>query len=133
MSNPQKLTIMQNNLPITIDLSISWEIPNNIHYPIIIQNTYLGDVLPIETGGCSINNNPAPKTCTYGYNQTEDGDKFTIENRYQVYELIRDISNAITQELTQPDHSIYTPSDDTTFDISNAIDLLHLLDQIGTL
>ena len=137
MLNPQKLTIMQNKITI-IDLDSDYNI-NNIKgcYPILIKGSYLGDMLPSETGHF----NDTPKTCSYGftYNEDEGYEEFTLNNREQTYELIKDITTAISKTLTyrytheyQPGKLLNDPCDDQTNDISNAISLLSILDQIGT-
>ena len=135
MLNPQKLTIMQNSITI-IDLDSDYNI-NNIKggYPILIKGSYLGDMLPSETGHF----NDTPKTCSYGFTYNEGCEEFTINNRDQVYELIKDITTAISKALTyrytheyQPGKLLNAPYDDETNDISNAISLLSLLDSIGT-
>lgn len=137
MLNPQKLTIMQNSITI-IDLdSADYNISNIQDYPILIKGSYLGDMLPLETGHF----NDTPKTCSYGfiYNEHDGYEEFTLNNRDQTYELIKDITNSISQALThrytheyQPGKLLNAPCDDETNDISNAIDLLSILDQIGT-
>ena len=137
MLNPQKLTIMQNKITI-IDLDSDYNI-NNIKgcYPILIKGSYLGDMLPDETG----HYNGTTKTCSYGftYNEDEGYEEFTLNNRDQTYELIKDITTAISKVLTyrytheyQPGKLLNSPFDDQTNDISNAISLLSLLDSIGT-
>ena len=135
MLNPQKLTIMQNSITI-IDLDANYNI-NNIKgcYPILIKGSYLGDMLPSETGHF----NDTPKTCSYGFTYNEGCEEFTLNNRDQVYELIKDITTAISKSLTyrytheyQPGKLLNAPYDDQTNDISNAIGLLSLLDSIGT-
>ena len=135
MLNPQKLTIMQNKITI-IDLDADYNI-NNIQgcYPILIKGSYLGDMLPSETGHF----NDTPKTCSYGFTYNEGCEEFTLNNRDQVYELIKDITTAISKALTyrytheyQPGKLLNAPYDDETNDISNAISLLSLLDSIGT-
>lgn len=135
MLNPQKLTIMQNSITI-IDLdSADYNINNIEGYPILIKGSYLGDMLPSETGHF----NDTPKTCSYGFTYNEGCEEFTINNRDQVYELIKDITTAISKALTyrythewKPGKLLGAPHDDETYDISNAIDLLSVLDQIGT-
>ena len=136
MFNPQKLTIMKNQITI-IDLESSWDINNIKGYPILIKGSYLGDMLPLETGHF----NDTPKTCSYGftYNEDEGYEEFTLNNRDQVYELIKDITTAISQALTYrytheylPGKLLNAPCDDETNDISEAISLLSLLDSIGT-
>ena len=136
MFNPQKLTIMKNSITI-IDLDADYNINNIKGYPILIKGSYLGDILPYETGHF----NDTPKTCSYGftYNEDEGYEEFTLNNRDQVYELIKDITTAISQALTYrytheylPGKLLNAPCDDETNDISNAISLLSLLDSIGT-
>ena len=134
MLNPQKLTIMQNSITI-IDLDADYNINNIKGYPILIKGSYLGDMLPLETGHF----NNTTKTCSYGFTYNEGCEEFTLNNRDQVYELIKDITTAISQSLTyrytheyQPGKLLNAPCDDQTNDISNAIDLLSLLDSIGT-
>ena len=135
MLNPQKLTIMQNSITI-IDLDADYNISNiKGCYPILIKGSYLGDMLPSETGHF----NDTPKTCSYGFTYNEGCEEFTINNRDQVYELIKDITTAISKALTyrytheyQPGKLLNAPYDDQTNDISNAIGLLSLLDSIGT-
>ena len=137
MLNPQKLTIMQNKITI-IDLdSADYNINNIESYPILIKGSYLGDMLPSETGHFK----DTTKTCSYGftYNEDEGYEEYLINNRDQVYELIKDITTAISQALTyrytheyKPGELLNAPCDDETYDISNAISLLSLLDSIGT-
>ena len=137
MSNPQKLTIMQNSITI-IDLdSADYNINNIKGYPILIKGSYLGDILPYETGQF----NDTTKTCSYGFNWNDDEgyEEFTLNNREQTYELIKDITTAISKALTyrytheyQPGKLLNDPHDDETNDISEAIGLLSLLDSIGT-
>lgn len=119
-------TIKTNsNTPNIIDLSTAWDINNITGYPIIIKGAFLGDFIP-ETK----------------IQVTEDEEDFSLSfllhNRDEVYELIKDITTKISQELTyrytheyQPGKLLGAPCDDETFDISNAIDLLSVLDQIG--
>ena len=137
MLNPQKLTIMQNKITI-IDLESSWDI-NNIKgcYPILIKGSCLGDMLPSETGHFK----DTTKTCSYGftYNEDEGYEEYLLNNRDQTYELIKDITTAISQALTyrytheyQQGKLLNSPCDDETYDISNAIDLLSVLNSIGT-
>lgn len=134
MFNPQKLTIMQNTITI-IDLDADYNISNIKGYPILIKGSYLGDMLPLETGHF----NDTPKTCSYGFTYNEGYEEFTLNNRDQVYELIKDITTAISQALTYrytheylPGKLLNAPCDDETNDISEAISLLSILDQIGT-
>lgn len=134
MFNPQKLTIMQNTITI-IDLDADYNINNIKDYPILIKGSYLGDMLPLETGHF----NDTPKTCSYGFTYNEGCEEFTLNNREQTYELIKDITTAISKALTyrytheyQPGKLLNDPCDDQTNDISNAISLLSLLDSIGT-
>lgn len=136
MLNPQKLTIMQNSITI-IDLDSADYNISNIKgcYPILIKGSYLGDMLPSETGHF----NDTPKTCSYGFTYNEGCEEFTLNNRDQVYELIKDITTAISKALTyrytheyQPGKLLNSPYDDQTNDISNAIELLSILDSIGT-
>lgn len=134
MLNPQKLTIMQNKITI-IDLDADYNINNIKDYPILIKGSYLGDMLPSETGHF----NDTPKTCSYGFTYNEGCEEFTLNNRDQVYELLKDITTAISKALTyrytheyQPGKLLNAPYDDQTNDISNAIGLLSLLDSIGT-
>ena len=133
MLNPQKLTIMQNSITI-IDLDADYNINNIKDYPILIKGSYLGDMLPSETGHF----NDTPKTCSYGFTYNEGYEEFTLNNREQTYELIKDITTAISKALTyrytheyQPGKLLNDPCDDQTNDISNAISLLSLLDSIG--
>ena len=120
-----------------IDLSTAWDINNIEGYPILITGAYLGDMVPEETGYLG----QSPKTCSYGfnYNEDEDNEEYLLNDREQVYELINDITTAISKALThrytheyQPGKLLGAPHDDETYDISNAIDLLSVLDQIGT-
>lgn len=117
-------TKMQN--PNIIDISTSWDINNIEGYPILIKGAYLGDMVP-ETK----------------IQVTEDEEdyslSFLLKDRDQTYELIKDITTAISKALTyrytheyQPGKLLGAPCDDETYDISNAIDLLSVLDQIGT-
>lgn len=120
-------TIKSNsNTPNIIDLSTAWDINNITGYPIIIKGAFLGDFIP-ETK----------------IQVTEDEEDFSLSfllhNRDEVYELIKDITTIISQELTyrytheyQPGKLLGAPCDDETFDISNAIQFLSVLDQIGT-
>ena len=128
---------IKNTTTNTIDLNISGDIDNIKGYPILIKNAYLGDMLPNETG----HYNGTTKTCSYGFNYNEDegSEEYLLNNRDQVYELIKDITTAISQALTyrythegRPGKLLNAPCDDETNDISNAIDLLLTLDQIGT-
>lgn len=134
MLNPQKLTIMQNTITI-IDLDADYNISNIKDYPILIKGSYLGDMLPSETGHF----NDTPKTCSYGFTYNEGCEEFTLNNREQTYELIKDITTAISKALTyrytheyQPGKLLNDPCDDQTNDISNAIDLLTVLNSIGS-
>ena len=134
MLNPQKLTIMQNSITI-IDLESSWDINNIEGYPLLIKGSYLGDMLPLETGHF----NNTTKTCSYGFTYNEGCEEFTLNNRDQVYELIKDITTEISQALTyrythktQSGELLGSPHDDETCDISNAIDFLSVLDSIGS-
>ena len=127
-------TKMQN--PNIIDLSTAWDTDNIKGYPILIKGAYLGDMIPEETGYLG----QSPKTCSYGFNYDEDEccEEYLLNNRVQVYELIKDITTAISKALTyrytheyEPGKLLNDPCDDETNDISNAIDLLNALDQIG--
>ena len=120
-----------------IDLTSEGKLQNIPDYPILITGAYLGDMLPDETG----HYNGTTKTCSYGFNYNEDegGEEYLLNNRDQVYELIKDITTAISQALTyrythegRPGKLLNAPCDDETNDISNAIDLLTVLDSIGT-
>ena len=119
-----------------IDISTAWDINNIEGYPILIKGAYLEDMIPEETGYLG----QSPKTCSYGftYNEDEDYDEYLLNNRDQVYELIKDITTAISKDLTyrytheyQPGKLLGAPCDDETNDISSAIDLLAILDKIG--
>lgn len=125
---------MQNSITI-IDLDADYNINNIKDYPILIKGSYLGDMLPSETGHF----NDTPKTCSYGFTYNEGCEEFILNNRDQVYELIKDITTAISKALTyrytheyQQGKLLNAPYDDETNDISNAIGLLSLLDSIGT-
>lgn len=120
-----------------IDFSSTIDFTTIKGYPILITNVYLGDIIPEETGGLS----KGSKTCSYGftYNEDEDNEEYLLNDREQVYELIKDITTSISKALThrytheyQPGKLLGAPHDDETYDISNAIDLLSVLDQIGT-
>ena len=120
-----------------IDISTAWDINNIEGYPMLIKGAYLEDMIPEETGYLG----QSPKTCSYGftYNEDEDYDEYLLNNRDQVYELIKDITNAISKALTyrytheyRPGELLNAPCDDETNDISNAIDLLSVLNEIGT-
>ena len=120
-----------------IDISTAWDINNIEGYPILIKGAYLEDMIPEETGYLG----QSPKTCSYGftYNEDEDYDEYLLNNRDQVYELIKDITNAISKALTYrytheylPGKLLNAPCDDETNDISEAISLLSLLDSTGT-
>ena len=124
-----------NQITNIINLESSWDINHIKGYPILIKGSYLGDMLPSETG--HFNNHT--KTCSYGFTYNEGYEEFTLNNRDQVYELIKDITNAISKALTyrytheyQPGKLLNAPCDDETYDISNAIDLLTVLNSIGT-
>ena len=132
MQNPQNQ--MQN--PNILDLSTAWDTDNIKGYPILIKGAYLMDMIPEETGYLG----QSPKTCSYGFNYDEDEccEEYLLNNRDQVYELIKDITTAISKALTyrytheyEPGKLLNAPCDDETNDISNAIDLLNALDQIG--
>lgn len=135
MFNYQKLKIMQNSITI-IDLdSADYNVSNIKDYPILIKGSYLGDMLTSETGHF----NNTTKTCSYGFTYNEGCEEFTLNNRDQTYELIKDITTAISKALTyrytheyQPGKLLNAPCDDETNDISNAIGLLSLLDSIGS-
>ena len=110
-----------------IDLQSSKATLNNIpDYPILLKGAFLGDMIP-ETQ-IEVTENP------------EDFSKeFLLNNRDQVYELIKDITTAISKDLTyrytheyQPGKLLGAPCDDETYDISNAIDLLSVLNSIGS-
>ena len=120
-----------------IDLTSEGKLQINTNYPILIKGAYLGDMLPSETGHFK----DTTKTCSYGFNFNEDEgyEEYLLNNRDEVYELIKDISNAISKALTyrytheyQPGKLLNAPCDDETNDISNAIGLISLLDSIGT-
>ena len=109
-----------------IDLQEPGKISNIPDYPILLKGAFLGDFIP-ETK----------------IQVTEDEEDFSLSfllhNRDEVYELIKDITTKISQELTyrytheyQPGKLLGAPCDDETFDISNAIDFLSVLDQIGS-
>lgn len=120
-----------------IDLRSSWETSNIQDYPILLKGAFLGDFIPSETGHFK----DTTKTCSYGftYNEDEGYEEYLLNNRDQVYELIKDITTAISKALTyrytheyQPGKLLGAPCDDETYDISNAIDLLSVLDSIGS-
>ena len=120
-----------------IDLTSEGKLQNIPDYPILIKGTYLGDMLPSETGHFK----DTTKTCSYGFNFNDDEgcEEYLLHNREEVYELIKDITTAISKALTyrytheyQPGKFLNDPCDDETYDISNAIDLLSVLDQIGS-
>lgn len=120
-----------------INLEESRDINNIEGYPILITGAYLGDMLPSETGHFK----DTTKTCSYGftYNEDECCEEYLLNNRDQVYELIKDITTAISKALTyrytheyKPGELLNAPCDDETYDISNAIDLLSVLNEIGT-
>ena len=109
-----------------IDLTSEGKLSNIPDYPILIKGAFLGDYIP-ETK----------------IQVTEDEEDFSLSfllhNRDEVYELIKDITTKISKALTyrytheyQPGKLLGAPCDDETFDISNAIDLLSVLDQIGS-
>lgn len=120
-----------------IDIQSSEKINYDLGYPILIKGAYLQDMVPEETGYLG----QSPKTCSYGfnYNEDEDYEEYLLNDREQVYELIKDITTAISKALThrythewKPGKLLGAPHDDETYDISNAIDLLSVLDEIGT-
>ena len=120
-----------------IDLSTALDINNIPDYPILITGAYIGDMLPDETGHFK----GTTKTCSYvfNYNEDEGCEEYLLHNRDEVYELIKDITTKISKALThrytheyQPGKLLGAPCDDETYDISNAIDLLSVLDQIGS-
>ena len=108
-----------------IDISTAWDINNIEGYPILIKNVYLGDI--------------EPETQIQVTEDEDDGSlEFLLNNRDQVYELIKDITTAISKDLTyrytheyQPGELLGASCDDETNDISSAIDLLAILDKIG--
>lgn len=110
-----------------IDLQSSKAILNNIpSYPILIKGAFLGDIIP-ETQ-IEVTEDPEDYSLS-----------FLLNNRDQVYELIKDITTAISKDLTyrytheyQPGKILGAPCDDETYDISNAIDLLSVLNSIGS-
>ena len=109
-----------------IDLQSSWETSNIPDYPILLKGAFLGDFIP-ET---NIQVTEDEEDCSLS---------FLLNNRDQVYELIKDITTAISKALTyrytheyQPGKLLGAPCDDETYDISNAIDLLSALDSIGS-
>ena len=109
-----------------IDLQSSGKINNIPDYPILIKGAFLGDIIP-ETQ-IQVTEDPEDYSLS-----------FLLNNRDQVYELIKDITTAISQALTyrytheyQQGKLLNSPCDDETNDISNAIGLLSLLDSIGT-
>ena len=119
-----------------IDISTAWDINNIEGYPMLITGAYLEDMVPEETGHFK----DTTKTCSYGftYNEDEGCEEYLLNNRDQVYELIKDITNAISKALTyrytheyRPGELLNAPCDDETYDISNAIDLLSVLNEIG--
>lgn len=112
--------------PNIIDIQSSEKINYDLGYPILIKGAFLGDMVP-ETK----------------IQVTEDEEdyslSFLLNNRDQVYELIKDITTSISKALTyrythewKPGELLNAPCDDETYDISNAIDLLSVLDEIGT-
>ena len=120
-----------------IDIQSSEKINYDLGYPILIKGAYLQDMVPEETGYLG----QSPKTCSYGfnYNEDEDYEEYPLNDREQVYELIKDITTSISKTLThrythewKPGKLLGAPHDDETYDISNAIDLLSVLDEIGT-
>ena len=108
-----------------IDFTSSIDFTTIKGYPIIIKNVYLGDI--------------EPETQIQVTEDEDDGSlEFLLNNRDQVYELIKDITTAISKDLTyrytheyQPGKLLGAPCDDETNDISSAIDLLSILDKIG--
>ena len=109
-----------------IDLQSSEKINNIPSYPILIKGAFLGDIEP-ETN------------IQVTENEEDYSKEFLLNNRDQVYELIKDITTAISKDLTyrytheyQPGKLLGAPCDDETYDISNAIDLLSVLNSIGS-
>lgn len=109
-----------------IDLQSSGKINNIPSYPILIKGVFLGDIEP-ETN------------IQVTENEEDYSKEFLLNNRDQVYELIKDITTAISKDLTyrytheyQPGKLLGAPCDDETYDISNAIDLLSVLNSIGS-
>ena len=136
METTKMQTANQMQNPNIIDLSTAWDTDNIKGYPILIKGAYLMDMIPEETGYLG----QSPKTCSYGFNFDEDEccEEYLLNNRDQVYELIKDITTAISKALTyrytheyEPGKLLNAPCDDETNDISNAIDLLNALNQIG--
>ena len=130
----QKITKMKTTN--IIDISSTIDFTTIKGYPILIKGAYLQDMVPEETGYLG----QSPKTCSYGfnYNEDEDYEEYLLNDREQVYELIKDITTAISKALThrythewKPGKLLGAPHDDETSDISNAIDLLAILDKIG--
>lgn len=120
-----------------IDITSEGKLSNIPDYPILITGAYLGDMLPDETGHFK----DTTKTCSYGFNFNEDEgcEEYLLHNREEVYELIKDITTAISKALTyrythksQSGELLGSPYDDETYDISNALDFLSVLDSIGT-
>lgn len=109
-----------------IDLRSSWETSNIPDYPILIKGAFLGDFIP--------------ETNIQVTKDEEDYSlSFLLNNRDQVYELIKDITTEISKALTyrytheyQPGKLLNAPCDDETYDISDAIGLLSVLDSIGS-
>ena len=119
-----------------IDFTSSVDFTTIKGYPILIKNVYLGDI--------------EPETQIQVTEDEDDGSlEFLLNNRDQVYELIKDITKAIYEDLVylytphencikDPTHDDRTkdilgaPCDDETYDISNAIDLLSVLNSIGS-
>ena len=109
-----------------IDLQSSRDINNIPSYPILIKGAFLGDIIP-ETN------------IQVTENEEDYSKEFLLNNRDQVYELIKDITTAISKDLTYryttefwPGMILGAPCDDETYDISNAIDLLSVLNSIGS-
>ena len=109
-----------------IDFQSSEKINYYLGYPILLKGVFLGDFIP-ET------------KIQVTENEEDFSLSFLLNNRDQVYELIKDITTEISEALTyrytheyQPGKLFNAPCDDETYDISNAIDLLSVLNEIGT-
>lgn len=120
---------MDNKNIITITPNTDLNKVEHSVFPVRVQFYDLVDLMPQE----------GPIAPLYQINAAKDpeDDEFEIEficpDRKAYFQLVADISRAITNEIYckpneyHPEHRIYQPGDDSTGDLNNAVELLNLL------
>lgn len=118
---------METKNIITINPNTDLDKVEHSVFPVKIQFYHLVDLMPQD--------GPVPPL--YQMTEIEDDEDFELEficpDRKAYFQLVADVSRAITNEIyCEPgeynkDWDLYTPGDDSTGDINNAVELLNLL------